>query len=281
MTVDAVRRTRRRAPQLTAAAEPIQVPAAAIAIGELEQTIFDCPSCSRPLALGARRCAGCRTRLINGVTLGKASGFIAAGLALGLMAGVTGSLLLGLANGATRLPASAAAGPTAAIANGANGSASSAPVSTPSADPTPTASTGSASTGIPALTRSALVQVVGTNGRLATAATDLRAALAARQFDASAVAQTLRSVSADSVFGQQLAAGVSSWQVSSAVGADLARFYGAIRSTAAEGLVASVQNEAAYRAAATSMVTLLDGMPALDAVVRNVAGSAGVVLPGA
>ena len=47
--------------------EPSSRLPASIAIGEIDQTIFDCPSCSRPLALGDRRCPGCRTRLLHGV----------------------------------------------------------------------------------------------------------------------------------------------------------------------------------------------------------------------
>ena len=93
MTVDAARRTRRRASAKSATPEPTIAPPASIAIGEFDQTIFECPSCARPLALGARRCPGCGTRLLAGVTLGKASGFMAAGLAAGLLLGAGGGFL--------------------------------------------------------------------------------------------------------------------------------------------------------------------------------------------
>jgi hypothetical protein len=117
------------------------------------------------------------------------------------------------------------------------------------------------------------------NDRLATAEAGLRAALAAPTFDSSEVAQILRSVSADSVFRQQIADRIAAWPGSSAVGGQLATFYGSIHDTAVNGLLASVQNRAAYRAAATAMIKLLNGLPAVDAAVRATAESAGVELP--
>ena len=283
MTVDAARRPRRRAAALNAGPDSDLTfgPTASIAIGEINQTVFDCPSCARPLALGARRCPGCRTRLINGVSLAKASPFIATGLAVGLLVGAAGGLLFGMSRAAIAAPAPRAAAPSTAALTGSNGSATgtTAPAVSPSST---TASTGPSSTGAPAIppmVRSSLVQVVVTNGRLATAETGLRAALGARVFDVSAVAQILRSVSADSVFGQQLAERVAGWSGSSAVGGQLATFYAAIHETAANGLVASVQNRAAYRAAANAMVKLLDGMTVIEAAVRASAGSAGIDLP--
>jgi hypothetical protein len=275
MTVDAARRTRRRASAKGAAPEPTIAPTASISIGEFDQTIFQCPSCARPLALGARRCPGCGTRLIAGVTLGKASGFIAAGLAVGLLLGAGGGFLLSARQAAAVAPASAAA--SAAPLSGSNGAGSPAPTATATPGPTATATSGTA--GIPLATRTALVQVVGMNDRLATAEAGLRAALAAASFDSSEVAQILRSVSADSVFRQQIADRIAAWPGSSAAGAQLATFYGSIHDTAANGLLASVQNRAAYRAAATAMIKLLNDLPAVDAAVRAAAESAGVDLP--
>ena len=287
MTVDAAPRTRRRAPRASAVpkassaqmshsdAESTFASAASWAIGEIDQTVFDCPSCSRPLALGARRCPGCRTRLVNGVTFGKASTFIAAGLAVGLLVGAGGGVLFGLGRTAAAVPIVAAAGPSTAPSALAAGSSA-------AATPGATASTGPAATpdsAIPAVMRSALVQVVATNGRLAAAAAGLRAALAARELDASAVAQLLRGISADTVFGQQLADRLVVWSDAGAVGAQLRAFYGSLHDTAAEGLVASVRNVAAYRAAASEMAGLLDAMAAIDDAVRVAASAAFVDLP--
>jgi hypothetical protein len=275
MTVDAARRPRRRTPTAKADPEPMIAPPASIVIGELEQTIFECPSCSRPLALGARRCPGCGTHLVRGVTLSKASGFVAVGLAVGLLSGFGGAVVLGLSH-APGAPAAAGGHPSTppvAGTNGGNGS------SRPTA-PAPTAAdpTSSAPAGVPPVTGSALTQVIGTNDRLAADRTALKAALAASSFDPSDVAQILRTISAESVFGQQVAGRLSGWSGSSAIGGQLATFYGSVHAAAAEGLVASVRNDAAYRSAASTMVRLLDDLPAIDAAVREVAASAGLDL---
>ncbi len=276
MTVDVVRRSRRRASATIPAPEPEPtfIPAATIAIGEFDQTVFDCPSCSRPLALGARLCPGCRTRLVNGVALSKASVFIAAGLAIGLLVGGAGGLLLGLTRTSAATAGTGGPGPNATALPGAGATGSSRPGAT-----NPVATPAATPNGIPPVTRSALVQVVGTNGRLATVAGDLRAILAANSFDASAVAQVLRSASADSVFGQQLAVRIAEWSESGALAAQLGSFYGAIHDTAVAGLDASVRNTAVYKVAAKDMLSLLDGLTAIDTAVRAAAASAGVELP--
>jgi hypothetical protein len=222
--------------------------------------------------LGVRRCPGCRTRLLNSVTLGKASTFIALGLAVGLVAGGFGGLLIGLAQTAAAAPAGAA-GASSALIIGATGSK--APATTAPAVTSPPATTG---TGVPPVARAALGQVVGLNARLVTAQAALRDALSTRMFDASDVAATLRTVSADSLFGSQLATHVSSWSASP-IGPELAAFYAEIHDTASAGLVASVQNQGAYRTAATAMVKLLDGVDAVDASARSTAASAGIDLP--
>jgi hypothetical protein len=284
MTVQAVRRPRRRGPAASAAQDQMSAPSASFAIGEIDQTIFDCPACSRPLALGARRCPGCGTRLVRGVTLGKASLFVALGLVIGLLAGSAGGLLLGLSRAAVAPPAQAATPPSADPATGAN--ASGHPISTviaPSASPAAASATAPLATApavsVPPVTAAAFGQVLAMNGRLADSRTALKTALKAAAFDPTAVAQILRSISADSIFGQQVAGQVSAWSGSSAVGAQLETFYGAVHEAAAGGLVASVRNQAAYRSAASAMVTLLGELRTVDAAVREVAGSAGVDLP--
>jgi hypothetical protein len=278
MTVDVARRTRSRARKATVPLpepEPMLAPAQSLAIGEIDQTVFDCPSCSRPLALGARRCPGCRTRLLNGVTLGKASTFVAAGLAVGLLIGGGGGLAFGLANAAAA-PAVVAGAPSQKP-GASHGAGSAGPTATATSTPT-SAPTATPPSGIPPVTRSALVQVVAANGRLATAGAELREALAARSFDASAVAQTLRTISADSVFGSQLAGRVALWPDAIPLGTQLGVYYDAIHDTAVGGLDNSVRNVAAYRSAATAMVALLDQLTDVDAAVRATAASGGVDL---
>jgi hypothetical protein len=274
MTVDAARRTRRRAPAAKSAPGPMIAPPASISIGEIGQTIFECPSCSRPLALGSGRCPGCGTHLVRGVTIRKASGFVAMGLAAGLLAGAGGGLAFGLSR-APSAPAPVATTPGGDPATGGHGGVSVPTASAPAATPT----TQTTPTGIPPVTESALTQVIATNGRLAADRSSLRAALAAPGFDPSAVAQILRSISAESIFGQQVASHLTGWSGSSAVGAEVGTFYGAVHEAAANGLVASVRNQAAYRSAASTMIRLLDGLPAIDAAVRDVAISAGLDLP--
>ena len=284
MTVEAVRRPRRRGAAPSPTGDPVSAPTAAFAIGEFDQTIFDCPACSRPLALGARRCPGCGTRLVRGVTLGKASLFIALGLVVGLLAGSAGGLVFGLSQAAVAAPRQAATPPSAAPVTGTNGGGH--PISTvnvPSPSPGAPTATPIAATPVPVpvppVTASAFGQVLATNGRLAENRAALKASLNAAVFDASSVAQSLRSISADSIFGQQVAGHLSEWPGSSAVGAQLERFYGAVHDAAAKGLVASVRNQAANRTAAKAMVKLLDELRAIDTAVRTVAGSAGLDLP--
>ena len=283
MTVDAARRIRRRASDAAPETETITNRQPALAIGELEQTVFECPSCSRPLALGARRCPGCGTRMLNGVSIGKASGFTAAGLAIGLLLGAGGGFVFGL----TRAPAAApAAGSIASPAPGASAEGGGAGASGTPASTVPglTATSRPAATdpsGIPPLSRASLVQVAAINARLADARASLAAVLAGKPFDASAVAGSLRTISADAVFGQQLAHGVAQWPVSSPLGAQLDQFYGAIHGAAAGGLVASVQNAAAYRAAGGAMIKLLDGLVAVNDAVAATANAAGVQMPSA
>jgi hypothetical protein len=257
-------------------------PGTSLSIGEIDQTVFDCPSCARPLALGTHRCPGCGTHLVRGVTLSKASLFVTAGLAVGLLVGGGAGFLLGARAGAAAAPVVAAAassspgagaGPIGTAGPGASAPPS-APVDATAAPPTPPSD-------LPPVTRSALVQVAATNDRLAAAGAELRSVLAARPFDASAVAQVLRSISADSVFGGQLAGRVAAWPASAELAVGLRAFYDAVHEAAASGLVASVQNTAAYRTAATAMLKLLDGMAAIDAALQAVADSAGVGLPAA
>lgn len=59
-----------------------------LAIGQTGLRIFDCPTCSRPLAIGTSRCPGCGARLVMRVTLRRAAGILALGVVLGTAVGV-------------------------------------------------------------------------------------------------------------------------------------------------------------------------------------------------
>jgi hypothetical protein len=271
MTVNVARRNRRR----TFEPPPETVPVTeSIAIGEINQTVFDCPSCARPLVLGTRRCPSCGTRLILGVATSKAAFLGGLGLAIGILAGGT----IGYTAGVSRAAAApAAAG--AVLASGAPGLAGGggkvANSIRATATPAPSA-TGSSSGAVPALSRSALLQAVGVNSRLGAGATALQASLKERVFDASVVAQTLRTISGDSVFGLQLAGRMGDWPASATLGLDLATFYDSVHQTAIDGLVASVRDDAAYRSTAVAMLKVLAGLSAVDAETASVAGQIGV-----
>ena len=277
MTVNAARRPRRRAAEPVP--EPIVAPAESIAIGEIDQTVFDCPKCGRPLAMGARRCPGCRTRLVMGVPMSKASVIGGGGLLVGLLFGASAGVAIGFASrSAVAPPAPPVVIPSTAPIGGGGGT-----LATPVPIPSVPSGGGGGSTGsgMPAVSRSALTQAITVNEHLHGAAASLSAAINARSFDASEVAQTLRAISAETVYAQQLAVAVAGWSGSAEAGGRLSAAYAEIHDAAAEALIASVRNEAAYRGAAKSMVALLAQVRSVDAELRDLAAANGVALPGA
>jgi hypothetical protein len=249
-----------------------------LAIGELDQTLFDCPSCRRPLALGTRRCPGCGIRLIRGIPLAKAVTFVVVGVLVGTIVGVGGGVIGATLGGGAAGPVNAAGQPSAGSSAGAPVGRGGSPVPTtpatsdPSSDPVVVDP-------MPAAARAALTQALDMNARLGTADAELRAALAAKAFDASAAAQTMRAISADMVFAEGVASRVSGWTGSAEVGGQLATFYSSVHDTAGAALLNSVRNAGAYRAAARSMVQLLAQRTALDETIRATAAAAGVSLP--
>lgn len=266
MTVEVARR-RTRKPKVASMAE-------SLAIGEIDQTVFACPACARPLPLGARHCPGCGTRLILGVQAQRATLFAGVGLAAGIvLSGVLGAAASAI-DSANRDAEAAAA----AALDASNPLPSIAPTTAaPSASPASSTATGSTST-VPALSRSALGQAAAVHERLATSSGILAAALAEETFETLPVSQVLRSLSADAVVGLQLTPVIGSWSGGTALSADLRAFYLAIQETAAEGLSASIRNDVAYQAAAEEMTEVLAGLDAMDANLRDVAGRAGVTL---
>ncbi len=276
MTVNVARRTRRRASGPAPAPAPIMAPAESLAIGEIDQTVFDCPSCARPLALGARRCPGCGLRLILGIPLAKASFLASLGLAVGIAIGLGAGVVAGLGHAPVAAPAVAILPSAAPILTGGGGGAV---ASAPIPSPLPAGGSGGSTSDIPALSRSAITQAIDVNGRLVAAGAALRVALDARAFDASVVAQLLRTMSADSIFGQQLAGRMGDWRGSAAVGADLTAAYGAIHASATEGLIASIRNDPAYRVAGEAMLKTLAGLATVDRDTRALALQVGIDVP--
>jgi hypothetical protein len=277
MTVEVARRRTRKT---TKASPSTPIGASeSISIGEIEQTIFSCPNCQRPLAIGARHCPGCRVHLVNGVQLSKALLFVTFGLVLGLAAGgVTGGVAL-LGNGAARDAEIAAAVTAALAAADVQPAPAGSAVPLATSRPLATAKPGGGSSGIPSLARVALVQTSNVHAQMAAAVPVLQSALAASDFDTYTVSQALRSVSGVAVTGRQLAAHIGSWAGGTELETALTAFYKQVQDTAGEGLDASIRNKAAYKAAAVAMVRLLGGIAALDEQVHAVATGAGVTIP--
>ena len=237
-------------------------------IGEEDRNIFACPVCSRPLATGARRCPGCRTRLVMGVPLRRASVFVSVGVLVGLLGGIG---LTATAAAVARDPAGPSPSQPAVGASPSGGVASLPPSPTPTTRPT--------APSVPPTARAALGQVGTLHVRLVESGTDLAQYLEAADIDASAVAKTLRQMLSNSAFGVDVAKRLGTWDTAAPLATDLAAFYEEIRATARGGLAASVRNDAAYRQAATKMVTLLGDLERLDADARALALTVDIDLP--
>jgi hypothetical protein len=254
-----------------------------MAIGEIGRTVFSCPNCSRPLAVGVRRCPGCSSRLVLGVQLGRASTFVMVGLIVGV--GFGGGL--GAVLSAIRLPAHdaqiAEIAATVALARAAQIQAAASLAAVPSqAISTTGGSTGTGTTAtIPGISASALSQALVLDTRLTDATTAFEAALAAPKLSIEDVSQLLRNASADASIGLQLAESMSAWPDGAALSGQLATFYTSVQMVAADGLGASIRDEAAYRDAATAMTDLLAGLGTIDSQARHLASSNGIGVPAA
>jgi hypothetical protein len=253
-----------------------------IAIGEIGRTVFTCPNCARPLAVGVRRCPGCSSRLVLGVQLGRASTFVMVGLIVGV--GFGGGL--GAVLSAIRLPAHdaqiAEIAASVALAQAAQIQAAAAAAAVPSQAIVSTGgSTGGTTTTIPSVSASALSQALVVDTRLTDSTNAFKAALAAPKLSVEEVSQLLRNASADAVIGLQLAQQMNAWPDGAAVSSQLAAVYGSVQSIAADGLGASISNEGAYRSAATAMSDLLSGLGAIDSQARRLASSNGISVPAA
>lgn len=248
------------------AARP-EAPSEPLPIGDEGTEIFSCPACTRPLAVGSRRCPRCRTRLVRGVRATTAAAFVASGLIVGLCLGVA-VVALPLAVGT---PATAAADPTAVpAATAGTPVASAAPIATVAPPPLPA---------IPAAAVSALERTAEMNARLAAQAPILQAALVEPSLDTFVVAGVLRAMTADAAYATGAADRLGAWDDAAALSAGLAAVYADVRAIALEGLASSLASEPAYRTAATRMLAVLAGLAPLDAASRDLAVEAGVELP--
>lgn len=237
------------------------------ALGIADTNIFLCPRCRRPLAVGVSKCAGCGTRLVAGVPLLKVSGFIGAGLIVGLLVGggaVGAATLLGRPATSISPLTPAAAVPSAAPAPG-----SAAPA--PSVAPVVPA--------VPPAALSALRQSTVINQRLLADAELLSQAMGGSSPASTDIAPLLRSLAATAAFGDRAATAVGTWDDASVVATDLSAFYASIDRVAGEGLSASLNNARAYRDAGRKMLAVLAGVTDLDAASRGLAATVDVELP--
>jgi hypothetical protein len=226
-------------------------------IGAPDANIFLCPRCTRPLAVGVSRCAGCKTRLVAGVPLLKVSGFVALGLIAGLAVGggIVGALTL--AGGGT---SAAAVAPPAAVPSAVPVASG---VARTSAAPLPSIVLVDPAVPAPALT--ALRRSTTVNQRLLV--------------DADQLAPLLRNLAATASFGDGIASTVGTWDEAADLSAALASFYGSIDRIAQDALTASITNDRAYKEGATRMLAVLDRLAGLDARTRALATTAGLDLP--
>lgn len=236
-------------------------------IGEADANIFNCPRCARPLGVGTSRCPGCGSRLVAGVRLGRAVGFVAIGLLIGSAIG--GGTLAALT-----VMTRPAAGADVQVP----------PVVTPSTAPMATAQTvptvrpAPVDSTIPSAALSALRQSAIVNQRLLTDAERLSAVLALRSPTGKDVAPILRSLAATAGFGDRVAPDIAAWEEGAAVSEGHITFYAAIGGAADDGLAASLSNDRAYVDAGRRMMKIIGGITDLDAASRALAATADIEL---
>ena len=242
------------------------VPIEQAAIGEVDANIFNCPRCSRPLAVGNSRCAGCGLRMVAGVPLGRVAGFVAAGLMLGLLVG--GGSVFAATTLMRPVATPVAQAPTTVVP-------SAVPVAPSAAAPV----VAPAIPAIPAAAASALRQSTTLNQRLLVDADRLATALASDRPSGAEIAPLLRALASTASFGDRLAPNVAQWPDGAAVSESLVTFYAAVGRVAGEGLTASLQNDRAYVDAGRKMLVVLGQLTGLDAASRALAASADLELP--
>lgn len=234
-------------------------------IGELDENIFNCPACARPLGVGTSRCPGCDTRLIFSVRATRAVGFMVIGLVLGLAIG----------GGVVAVVSAVSRPATGAIVD-------SPPIVIPSAVPVdvPVASIGPpvVDPSIPSSALSALRQSAVINQRLLANADRLALVMSVARPVAKDIAPILRGLASTASFGHGLAPELGRWDDGLAVSEGLAAFYSAIEMVAHDGLAASLVNDAAYARAGRRMLGVFDKLPDLDAASRALAAGVDVEL---
>ncbi len=153
----------------------------------------------------------------------------------------------------------------------------------PSSPPVPSASAldthPSGVSGVSAAVIAALRGTAVVNDRLAVDAEILQTELARKGVRAVDLARPLRSLVSDTQLGASLANRLDPWPDADPFRADLKSFYQAVAETARDGLRAPLSDLTAYRAAASSMLTVVAELRAIDAASRDLAKTVSVKLP--
>jgi hypothetical protein len=233
----------------------------AMEIGAHDANIFLCPRCTRPLAVGVSRCAGCRTRLVAGVPLLKVSGFIGMGFAVGVALAFGLLATLAFFTG----PTVATIEPPVAVV--------------PSAAPGTSAAPGPVDPTVPRAAVSALRQSTLVNQRLLSDQRRLARAMRSSGAGASELAPVIRSLAWTISFGDDLGSTISTWPEATSFAKSLDSFYGQLSRIADDGLSASITNDSAYRDAGRRMLIVLERLTAIDKASRALAAKGNIELP--
>ena len=260
MTINGALRKLGRPTRSPKAAKPLEP----LAVGEVQQRTFNCPTCARPLAIGAPICLGCGTRLLFGVKARIAGGFVLVGLVVGVLLGGGLAYLGSQGSGPGPGPGVADLGPTASHPPAASGAV----VSPPPVKP--------ADVGIPSGAVSAMRQAAILDARLAAETAQLRGLLHRKSTQPIDIARVLRSLNTDATFGVDLAPAIAPWSAAAAYSNDLGAFYRAVRDSSVAGLRPTLSDAAAYRAAGFRMSTLLAKLPPLRATAAGIVAAAGL-----
>ncbi len=208
-----------------------------------------CPACGVAIPRGARRCAACGRRLLLDVPAGKASMLVGAGVLAGL---IVGGLVVGIA--LPRDATTAGVGPAAS-----NVGPTLVPVSANAA--------------------AALRGTTALNGRLASEAEPLSAALAKTSFPVQDVVKVFRRMSSDARAATAMVGSLAGWPEATSHEAQLADFYDQLTGEINAGLAASVTSPDSYKASTLAILATLRSIVNLDATARDLATQSGVTLP--
>ena len=117
------------------------------------------------------------------------------------------------------------------------------------------------------------------NGRLASAAEPLSAALADTPFPVTDVVKVLRRMSSDTRAATAMVGSLGDWPAASSHQAQLGAFYDQLTGEINAGLGASVTSADSYRASTREILATLRSIVSLDATARDLAAQSGITLP--